>query len=159
MGVAPQRGVASLRRKFCKCVTSHTGARAVQISKQTEDPPPLRELTLTIPRYPCRTFADRLRQYRRKRGWRQVDLAHALEVNTPKLGHLITIAPRPDHSIASAHSQHIRTRPRGYHLQCLPSLPDLSTAIRVTLAFFRRALQRWKRPLARTAGGRSGRRP
>jgi hypothetical protein len=35
-----------------------------QISKQTEERPPLIELTLAIPRYPCRNFADRLRQYR-----------------------------------------------------------------------------------------------
>jgi DNA-binding XRE family transcriptional regulator len=31
-----------------------------------------------VPRHPCRTFADRLRQYRRERGWRQVDLARAI---------------------------------------------------------------------------------
>ncbi len=56
-------------------------ARAVQISKQTEETPPLIELTLTTPRYPCQTFADRLRQYRRERGWRQVDLAKAIGVH------------------------------------------------------------------------------
>ena len=43
--------------------------------------PPGGELTLTMPRYPCHTFADRLRAYRRERGWRQVDLARALGVN------------------------------------------------------------------------------
>ncbi len=55
-------------------------ARAVQNSTQNEDPRPI-ELTLTTPRYPCRTFADQLREYRRERGWRQVDLAKALGVN------------------------------------------------------------------------------
>ena len=39
------------------------------------------ELTLVIPRYPSRTFADRLRQYRRERGWRQVDFARVIGVN------------------------------------------------------------------------------
>jgi len=56
-------------------------ARAVQLSIQSEDAPPLVELTLAVPRYPYRTFAERLRQYRRERGWRQVDLAKAIGVN------------------------------------------------------------------------------
>ena len=55
-------------------------ARAVQYSTQTENPR-LIELTLAVPRYPCRTFADRLREYRRERGWRQGDLARAIGVN------------------------------------------------------------------------------
>ena len=38
-------------------------------------------LTRTVTRYPSQTFADRRRQYRRERGWRQVDLARALGVN------------------------------------------------------------------------------
>jgi DNA-binding XRE family transcriptional regulator len=39
------------------------------------------ELTRTVPRCPTQTFADRLRAYRRERGWRQVDLADALGVH------------------------------------------------------------------------------
>ena len=62
------------------------GARAVQISKQTEERPPLIELTLAIPRYPCRNFADRLRQYRREQGWRQADLARVLLVFPSQTG-------------------------------------------------------------------------
>ena len=65
---------------FLGWLPSSEPARAVQNSTQTEDPRPI-ELTLTIPRYPCQTFADRLRQYRRERGWRQVDLAKAIGVN------------------------------------------------------------------------------
>ncbi len=34
-----------------------------------------------MPRYPCQTFAERLREYRRDRRWRQVDLARAIGVN------------------------------------------------------------------------------
>jgi DNA-binding XRE family transcriptional regulator len=48
---------------------------------QTRNAPPLIELILSIPRYPYRTFADRLRAYRRARGWRQIDLATAIGVN------------------------------------------------------------------------------
>lgn len=34
-----------------------------------------------VPRYPCQTFADRLRAYRRARDWGQVDLAKTIGVN------------------------------------------------------------------------------
>ena len=34
-----------------------------------------------VPRHPAESFADRLREYRRERGWRQVDLARAIGVN------------------------------------------------------------------------------
>ena len=55
-------------------------AHAVQIYEKASGTRPV-ELTLTIPRYPCQTFADRLRAYRRERGWRQIDLAKAIGVN------------------------------------------------------------------------------
>lgn len=55
-------------------------ARAVQISKESEDNRPI-ELILAVPRYPCRTFADRLRQYRLGCGWRQVDLVRPIGVD------------------------------------------------------------------------------
>lgn len=70
------------------------GARAVQNSTQAEDPRPI-ELTLTIPRYTCRTFADRLRQYRREQGRRQVDLAKALGVNKDTVRNWETGRARP----------------------------------------------------------------